>query len=224
MHSWNISAREAIAIQKQLAAQVICTGIPEKIDIIAGVDLAFDKKRELGFCSIILCRFPDLTIIESAFCHDRVTFPYIPGLLTFREGPLFLKTFETLDRRPDLILFDGQGMAHPRGLGIASHMGLLLNVPTIGCAKSKLFGEYQQPCSEKGSRSALIDKDGNRIGIVLRTRHGVKPVFVSPGHLTGVEESADIVMRCVVKYRIPEPIRAAHNSVGDYKRSILEKK
>jgi deoxyribonuclease V len=221
MHPWNISAGEAIDIQRRLSKRILFSGIPEKIQCIAGVDLAFDKKNNLGFCGIVLLGFPDLDIIQITFYHDEVHFPYIPGLLSFREGPIFLKTFELLEKRPDLIIFDGQGIAHPRRLGIASHMGLLLNISTIGCAKSRLYGSYEEPGREKGARSYLFDRDGERIGMVLRTRYSVKPVFVSPGYMAGIEESADIIMQCVNRYRIPEPIRVAHKSVGEYKRSFL---
>ena len=222
MHSWNVSAGEAIGIQRRLSKKILFSGIPEKIQCIAGVDLAFDKKSSMGFCGIALFGFPDLDIIQVAFCRDEVHFPYIPGLLSFREGPIFLKAFELLEKKPDVIIFDGQGIAHPRKLGIASHMGLILHIPTIGCAKSRLYGDYEEPAMEKGSRSYLLDRNGEPIGVVLRTRHRVKPVFVSPGHMTGIEESADIVMNCVGRYRIPEPTRIAHKRVGEYKRSLLQ--
>lgn len=222
MHPWNVSAGEAIDIQRRLSKRILFSGITENIRCIAGADLAFDKKSSMGFCCIALLGFPDLNIIQVAFYHDEVRFPYIPGLLSFREGPLFLKSFELLEKRPDLIIFDGQGIAHPRKLGIASHMGLLLHIPAIGCAKSRLYGDYEEPEMEKGSRSYLLDRDGERIGMVLRTRYKVKPVFVSPGHMTDIEESADIVMHCVGRYRIPEPTRIAHRRVGEYKRSFLQ--
>jgi deoxyribonuclease V len=222
MHSWNVSAGEAIDIQRRLSKRVLLGGIPGKIQCIAGIDLAFDKKNNLGFCGIALLGFPGLDILQVAYYHDEVHFPYIPGLLSFREGPIFLKAFELLEKKPDLLIFDGQGIAHPRKLGIASHMGLLLHIPTIGCAKSRLYGDYEEPEMEKGSRSYLLDRDGERIGMVLRTRYRVKPVFVSPGHMTGIEESADIVMHCVGRYRIPEPIRIAHRRVGEYKRFFLQ--
>ncbi len=224
MHSWDLAASEAIKLQKNLGAKVICRGKPKKIKTIAGADLCFDKSRELGFCCITLMSYPDLEILQVYSYYDKVTFPYIPGLLSFREGPLFLKTFEKLEKSPDLIVFDGQGIAHPRRLGIASHMGLILDIPTIGCAKSKLTGEYKEPGLKKGDRSFLYDKSGKDIlGIVLRTRDNVKPVFVSPGYKVGLKESAEIIMTCVKKYRIPEPVRMADIEVGKYKRIVRRK-
>ena len=151
----------------------------------------------------------------------KIKFPYIPGLLSFREGPLFLKTYKKIKSKPDLIIFDGQGIAHPRKFGIAAHLGLFINIPTIGCAKSKLYGEYTEPEKIKGARSYLFNKEKNKIGIVLRTRTNVKPVFVSPGYLVGIDEAADIIMNCIDKYRIPEPIRFADQAVSEYKKSIL---
>lgn len=221
MHTWNLSISEAVKLQKKLAKRIICKGRPKKIDCIAGTDLAYEKSRRLGFCTIILFSYPSLKIIETYFSHDTVEFPYIPGLLTFREGPLFLKTFIKIKAKPDVIIFDGQGIAHPRKLGIATHMGLFLNIPTIGCAKSKLYGSYDEPGIGKGEESLLYDKNNSPIGTVLRTRKNVKPVFISPGYKIGIEESKEIIMNCAIKYRIPEPVRIAHIEVEKYKRSRI---
>lgn len=221
MHSWDLSINEAIELQKELSKKIICRGKPGKIDFIAGVDLAYDKKKNLGFCVIVLFTFPGLEIYRVYCHHDVVKFPYVPGLLSFREGPLFLKTFPKLHIKPDLIIFDGQGIAHPRRLGIASHMGLFLEVPSIGCAKSRLYGNYEEPGVEKFSRSMLYDKENRPIGTVLRTRSEVKPVFVSPGHLIGIDESVEIIKKCVTKYRLPEPTRIADIEVAKYKKSYV---
>jgi deoxyribonuclease V len=224
MHSWDLEPSEAISLQKKLSGKIICGGEPEKIKTIAGADLSFEKIKKLGFCSITLLRYPDLEVLKVYSYYGKVKFPYIPGLLSFREGPLFLKTFEKIKEAPDLIVFDGQGIAHPRRLGIASHMGLILDIPTIGCAKSRLTGEYKEPDIKKGDRSYLYDKTGKDIlGIVLRTRDKVKPVFVSPGYKIGINESAEIIMNCVKKYRIPEPVRIADIEVGKYKRIVRRK-
>jgi len=220
MHTWNLSASEAVKLQKKLAKRIICKGRPKKIDCIAGADLAYEKSRQLGFCAVILFSYPGLNILDTCFSHDTVEFPYIPGLLTFREGPLFLKTFKKIKTKPDVIIFDGQGIAHPRKLGIAAHMGLFLNIPTIGCAKSKLYGSYDEPGTDKGAESLLYDKSNSPIGTVLRTRKNVKPVFISPGHKIGIKESKEIIMNCVIKYRIPEPVRIAHIEVGKYKNYL----
>jgi deoxyribonuclease V len=151
---------------------------------------------------------------------DKISFPYVPGLLSFREAPLIISVFKTVEAVPDCIIFDGQGIAHPRRFGIASHVGLILGIPSIGCAKSRLYGLHEEPGSDCGSRSRLVDAHDQPIGVVLRTKKNVQPVFVSPGHLIGIEESADIIMECRDGYRIPAPTRLAHIRVGEYKRSM----
>ncbi len=217
----DLSPQEAIALQRKLANDVIAIGMPDTIRLIAGIDLAFSKFDSLGFCAIILLEYPELAVVEEQFGSGTVSFPYIPGLLSFREGPLFLETFKKLKSRPDLLIFDGQGIAHPRRLGIASHMGVLLDIPAIGCAKSRLYGTFDDPAGRAGSRSYLRDADGTKIGTVLRTRDNVRPVFVSPGHRVGIDESAEIIMNCVRNYRIPLPTRIADIRVKEYKRSVL---
>jgi len=214
--------KEAINLQKELSKKVLCYDKPKKIDYIAGVDIAYDKNSNLGFCAIVIFGYPNLEIIKIYHSYDKIQFPYIPGLLSFREGPLFLKTYKKIKHNPDIFIFDGQGIAHPRKVGIATHMGLLINTSTIGCAKSKLFGNFEEPFKEKGSKSYLYDSVNNKIGIVLRTRYNVKPIFISPGHLIGINESADIIIKCVTKYRIPEPVRIADIEVSKYKKSILK--
>lgn len=219
MHPWDVTPREAVEIQRSLAGKVVCRGRPGRIGFIAGVDIAFDKDTGNGFCGIIVFTWPFLGVVEERFLKDRLLFPYVPGLLSFREGPLFLKTFSLLDAKPGILVFDGQGIAHPRGLGIASHMGVILGLPTIGCAKSRLYGTYEEPGPGKGSRCPLYGKGGDIIGVVLRTRSGVRPVFVSPGHRIGIEEAADIMMECAGPYRVPVPTREAHIRVGRYRGS-----
>lgn len=220
IHSWNLTPKEAIRIQKDLAPKVITKGKPKRIGLVAGADLAYEKDKDLAFCVIVVFQFPELKIFEKVSHVMEVKFPYIPGLLSFREGPIVMETLKQLQNQVDLILFDGQGIAHPRRLGIASHIGLLLDLPTIGCAKSKLIGEFKEPKQEKGSKEILWDKQGKQLGTVLRTRTNVKPIFVSPGHRFGFEESTEIVMQCVTKYRIPEPTRIADIEVEKLKQSI----
>ena len=207
--SWDVSPGEGIELQRQLKKRIDLTpfkGMPEKI---AGADVSYDKGSNLFFAGIVVLSFPGMEIIDEASARGKVDFPYIPGLLSFREGPLLIEAFGMLETVPDLIIFDGQGIAHPRGLGIASHLGILLNIPSIGCAKTKLWGDYIEPAREKGSRSPLTMK-GEEIGAVVRTKSGVKPLFVSPGHLVDMRGSVDIVLTCSKKYRLPEPTRQAH--------------
>ncbi len=216
-NKWICNVQEAIAIQKTIAQRVVIQGKPKKIKYVAGIDVALTP-RGVGFCIIAVFEFPKLTFCQEVFSSDPVTFPYVPGLLSFREGPLVVKAFEKLAIQPDILIFDGQGIAHPRRCGIASHIGVLLDVPTIGCAKSRLCGTYEQPGINKGDRSYLYDND-QCIGVVLRTRSCVKPVFVSPGHKVGIDEAADIIMQCTDNYRVPLPTRYAHCRVGEYKRA-----
>lgn len=218
-HAWDISVQEAIRLQRELAGRIQCRGMPGRVRFIAGADLAFNERNAEGYCVIVVLSYPRLEVVEERFCRDAIGFPYVPGLLSFREGPLFLKTFAQLSVKPDLVIFDGQGIAHPRGLGIASHMGLILGVPSIGCAKSRLSGRYEEPGELRGSQSPLRGNNGELIGAVLRTRDRVRPVFVSPGHLIGVHESVRMIMSCADGYRIPLPTRLAHRRVGEFKRS-----
>ncbi len=213
---WECSVQEAIAIQKNLAGNAIIKGKPEKINYIAGIDIALTPDGT-GYCIIAVFSFPALELCEEVFSSDTINFPYVPGLLSFREGPLVMKAYERLSIKPDVLVFDGQGIAHPRRFGIASHIGVLLDIPSIGCAKSRLFGTYSEPEPDRGSRAYLYDNE-EIIGVVLRTRSHVKPVFVSPGHRIGIDEAADIMMQCTGNYRIPVPTRYAHCRVTEYKR------
>jgi len=217
-HSWNFTPSGAIEVQKRLAGRIVAVGMPPRLDLVAGIDLAFDKKTALGFCAVIVVRYPSMEAVEEVTVSGEVTFPYVPGLLSFREGPLIERAYNMLAKKPDCIIFDGQGIAHPRRLGIASHLGLVLGVPSIGCAKSRLYGTHDEPGTERGDRAYLRDPRGEVLGIVLRTRRGVKPVFVSPGHLVGVDEAAAILLSCAGKYRVPEPTRLADIRVEAYKK------
>ncbi len=222
MHSWNLSTNEIVLLQEKMATQVVIKGMPYPIDTIAGIDLAYHKEKNLGFCAIVVLSFPQLDIIDIYYEYETVDFPYISGFLSFREGPLIEKTFKKVRQKIDLILFDGQGIAHPRKLGIASHMGLLFDIPTIGCAKTKLSGSFKEPDLKKGSKSYLLDKENHKIGVVLRTKDNVNPMYISPGHLIGVDEAADIALQCVSQFKITEPTRLADIEVARYKKEILE--
>lgn len=182
---------------------------------MAGADMAIDG--ELGYAGIIIYRFPDMVEIERQYAVLKIEFPYVPGLLAFREAPILLKAFEKVRTDPDIIMFDGQGIAHPRGLGIASHMGLFLGRPTIGCAKSRLVGEYREPGHNAGDWSPL-ELDKRVVGAVLRTRKNVKPVFISPGHLIDLPSSIEIALACLDRTRIPKPTREADHFVDELKR------
>jgi len=203
---WPVDIGEARRIQFELASRIRCMPLRRRVRFVAGVDAAFSEDRV--FAAACLYAFPELEPVEDAAVPERLNFPYVPGYLTFREGPAILKAVAALGRKPDLILVDGQGIAHPRRLGIAAHIGVLLGVPTIGCAKSRLVGEFREPGRRRGCRSPLRF-GGRTVGSVLRTRTGVRPLFVSPGHLIDIPDSVRIVLRTTAGFRIPEPLRRA---------------
>lgn len=219
-HDWNITPAQAIALQHQLVAEVI---YDQPIDLsgvrlVAGVDVSVKPDpngKDRSQAAVAVLSFPDLKPVETALAQMPTLFPYIPGLLSFREGPVLEEAFKKLQCEPDVFIFDGMGRAHPRRIGIATHMGLWLQKPTIGCGKTLLTGHYHEPLDERGAYSDLVDK-GEVIGAVLRTRPGVKPVYISVGHLTDLSTSVELVMRCTTKYRLPEPVRAAHNAAGQF--------
>lgn len=217
LHSWNVSPREAILIQEQLANKIKTQALIKTPQIIAGADIAFDKVSNKAFAGIVILQYPSLEVVKEYTLEDEVLFPYIPGLLSFREAPILLRLFKKVTPAPDLLLIDGQGIAHPRRLGLASHLGLYLNCPTIGCAKSRLIGSYQEPGVKKGSSSPLLDKQTETIGAVLRTKDGCKPIFVSIGHQIDLDNALYWTLKCTAGYRIPEPTRLAHNLVEKFK-------
>lgn len=221
LHDWNITAAEAIALQKQMAAQIDYHR-PIDLDairLVAGVDVSVHTDAVTGAATsqaaVVVLSYPDMQVIETALAQMPTPFPYIPGLLSFREGPVLEIAFGKLQAEPDAFIFDGMGRAHPRRIGIASHMGLWLQKPTIGCGKTLLTGHFHEPPNERGAFSDLVDR-GEVIGAVLRTRVNVKPVFISVGHLADLATSVELVMRCTSKYRLPDPIRAAHNAAGAF--------
>jgi deoxyribonuclease V len=216
LHEWDLSCKEAIEIQRSLASQVRFTAMKKKPTMIAGLDCAFSKNGKRIFAAAVVIDTADFSIIETTTASRKVVFPYIPGLLSFRETPACIDAIEKLETRPDVFIVDGQGIAHPRRLGIASHIGLLIDKPTIGCAKSRLIGTFREPGSKKGSHNPLMDS-GEEIGAVLRTRTDVKPVYVSVGHKCTLDDAISIVLGCTTKYRLPEPSRLAHQLVGQAK-------
>jgi deoxyribonuclease V len=215
LHRWDVTHREAVDIQQELKEKLILhdEDVIEPIKTIAGADVSYEKRKGLLFAAVVLLSWPAMDIIEDAYSIEEVRFPYIPGLLTFREGPPLLKAFEKLNHSPDAVIFDGQGIAHPRGIGLASHIGLFLDIPTVGCAKTRLIGSYDPVGNRVGDCSSMTYKD-RTIGAVLRTREKVKPVFVSPGHRIGLQRAVELVLSCCTGYRLPEPTRRAHLAVN----------
>jgi deoxyribonuclease V len=208
-HSWSLTVDEAIAIQEQLQTEVITEDkLKEPVEYVAGVDMGFEANGTISHAAVAVLSFPDLQLVETSVARRPTSFPYIPGFLSFREIPAVLDALEKVKITPDIILCDGQGIAHPRRFGIACHLGLLVDIPTIGVAKSLLIGKYQELPETRGSWQALIHND-ETIGAVLRTRTGVKPVYVSTGHRISLATAIDYVMRCTPKYRLPETTRIA---------------
>jgi deoxyribonuclease V len=210
LHSWDVDYKTAVAIQADLRGKLVLSDDgPGDIRIVAGADISCTKGDDRVFAAVVLLDASTLEVVEEACHSDRISFPYIPGLLSFREGPSLLRAFEKLRRRPDMVLFDGQGIAHPRGFGLAAHMGLILNLPSVGCAKTRLIGTFEEPGTSRGQCSPLM-REGKQIGAVVRTKDRVKPVFVSQGHRVSLERAVEIVLQCARRYRISEPIRRAH--------------
>lgn len=209
LHDWNLDTETAIALQKELAQRVILEDRVGEVHYVAGVDMAINEEHEAARAAVVLLSYPDLEIVERHIYEEPVRMPYVPGLLSFREAPAVLGALDQLRQRPDLIMADGQGIAHPRRIGIATHLGLWLDIPTIGCAKSLLTGTYKKTdlAEEAGSWVPLISHH-ETIGAVVRTRTGVNPMFISPGHLISLETSIRYVLACS-KYRLPEPTRQA---------------
>ena len=210
LHKWNLSPAEAVDLQRQLAGQVVLRDcLAEQPKLVAGADVSYCWHGEQFHAAVVVLRLPDLQQVAEASTCARVTFPYVPGLLSFRELPILLEAFQKLPLRPDLVMVDGQGIAHPRRLGLASHLGLWLDLPTVGCAKSRLCGEYDPPGEQRGEQSPLLDK-AEKIGAVVTTRDRVKPMFISPGHKIDIPRSVEIVLTSCGKYRLPDPTRQAH--------------
>ena len=211
LHSWDVTPEEARRLQNGLRTQVVKTDRFGKINTVAGVDIGF--KKDIARASVVVLSFPGLQVVDSVVTESPVRFPYVPGLLSFREIPPLLTAFTQLQTEPDLIIVDGQGIAHPRRFGLASHLGLILNKPTIGCAKSRLWGRYEEPETEHGSYTYLMDKD-EVIGAVVRTRKNVKVVYISIGHRISLDSARTLTLACCRGYRLPETTRYAHNAAS----------
>lgn len=210
-HAWNLAPKQAAALQSDLAKKIVAKGKPA-IRFIAGVDVHPADNADMMRAAICVCSYPALELIEQKTALVKTSFPYVPGLLSFREGPAALAAFQKLKQQPDVILFDGQGIAHPRRFGLASHLGLLLNIPAIGCAKSRLYGSCGEPGTHKGDLSYLLNEKREIIGASLRTRDNVKPLYVSVGHKVSLDFALKTVLACCVKHRQPDPLRLAHHA------------
>lgn len=216
LHSWNVGNAEARAIQQQLRARVISEDRLGPVHYVAGVDVGFEQSNTITRAAVTVLSFPALELKDQALARRPTSFPYIPGLLSFREVPAVLDAFARLNIRPDLVLCDGQGIAHPRRFGIACHIGVWMDIPAIGVAKSRLIGTHDEVPDCKGGYADLYDH-GERVGVVLRTRVNVRPLYISIGHRISLETAIDYVMRCTTRYRLPETTRYAHKLASNLK-------
>jgi deoxyribonuclease V len=224
LHDWDVSPREAIALQQQLRHQVQTMPLEHPAQLVAGCDISFDRFSEDVHAGIVVIRLPELEIVDSASVTTKARFPYIPGLLSFRETPALLEVWERLQTRPDVVMIDGQGYAHPRRFGFACHFGLLVGVPTLGCAKSLLVGKFENLADAPGSTAPILHQD-EVVGMALRTRERVAPVFVSVGHLIDLPSAVSVTLDAArgaapaARYRIPAPTRFAHLLVNEVRRA-----
>jgi deoxyribonuclease V len=217
LHDWTLAPREAVELQKQLRADVRVAPLARPIKTIAGADISFNKFSKTVYAGLVVLALPSLEVIEEVCVVSEISFPYVPGLLSFREAPSVLEAWAKLKTEPDAVMFDGHGLAHPRRIGLASHVGLILERPTLGCAKSVLVGKYEEPEKERGAWTEMIDK-GETIGAALRTKTNVQPIFVSVGHLIDLAGAIDLTLECDGGYRQPEPTRRAHHLVNALRR------
>ncbi len=213
LHRWDVTPRRAASIQERLRERLVLRAGPRRPLTVAGADVSYDRGGDTLYAAVVTLALPALEVVEAVTATGRARFPYVPGFLSFREAPIVLRAFGRLRARPDLLLCDGQGIAHPRGFGLASHLGVLLDLPTIGCAKSRLVGEHEEPEARAGSAAPLTYR-GRRVGTVLRTRDAVSPIFVSPGHRIGLKAAVHWTLACCGGHRVPEPTRRAHIEVN----------
>ncbi len=220
LHPWNLSYPDAVSLQKTLQRRVRVKPLSLKnIRFVAGADIAVSKPLDRLVAAVVVYSFPELERVETCFAKTRIVFPYIPGLLSFREIPVLIECLKAIRSPVDVILCDGHGIAHPRGLGLASHLGLIVGKPTVGCAKSRLVGTHGEVGLVRGDHTPLFH-GGRRVGTVLRTRDDVKPLYVSPGHLVDHVASRRLALACVSRYRLPEPTRWADRMAGEEKRTM----
>lgn len=219
LHEWEMTPKEAVELQKELRERVRLEPLKRPVETIAGADISFNKFSPVVYAGLVVMRLPSLEVVEEVGVVSETRFPYVPGLLSFREAPSVLEAWSKLKTEPDAVMFDGQGIAHPRRVGIASHVGLMLNRPTLGCAKSVLVGKYEEPGEERGSWSELVDpKKRETVGVALRTKTRTQPIFVSPGHLIDLDGAIRLTLAADGGYRQPEPTRRAHLLVNALRR------
>jgi deoxyribonuclease V len=221
LHDWTVTPREAIELQKRLRERVTLRPLDRRIETVAGADISFNKYEPTLYAGIVVLRLPSLEVVEEVGVVSETKFPYVPGLLSFRESPPVLEAWSKLKTEPDAVMFDGQGIAHPRRVGIASHVGLIIERPTLGCAKSVLVGKYEEPPEARGAWTPLVDK-GETLGAAVRTKDRVQPIFVSPGHLIDLAGAIELTLQCNGGYRQPEPTRRAHLLVNALRRGERE--
>ena len=212
LHDWDLTPKEAVALQRAMAGRVIVRRSRLRIRRVAGADMAFTPDKRYCVAGVVVWDVDAKAVVEERTARNRVCFPYVPGLLSFREAPAVLAAIAKLETEPDAFMFDGQGYAHPRRFGLACHVGLWLDRPSLGCAKSRLTGTHDEPAAERGAAAPLWDAN-EQIGLVLRTRDRVKPVYVSVGHRIDLTTAANLVLACTTRYRLPEPTRLADQLV-----------
>lgn len=220
LHPWELTPREALTLQQELRHKIVLEDRLNPLRHIAAADISYSRHSGCSYGGVAVFTYPGLKLVEEQTAYGDTGFPYVPGLLSFREGPVALEAFRKVKQAPDLILFDGQGLAHPRGFGLASHLGLILNRPSIGCAKSLLYGRCREPGKSRGAHSPIMDEEGRVIGVVLRTRDRVSPIFVSQGHKVSLDTAVEIVLSCCTGYRIPHPLRYAHELVNRLRKEV----
>ena len=221
-HEWPKSPNDAVKLQNELKSRIDVSVTLGRPELITAVDTAYSGKANRLYAAAVTLKYPSLEHLERAVAESEVRFPYIPALLAFREGPVIMKALTRLQTVPDLLIFSGHGLAHPRGVGMAAHLGILANIPSIGCARKCLVGDYRNPPQEKGSCSSLFVSDVE-VGLVYRTKSNVKPMFVSPGHRCTIRDAFEIVSSCLTEYRMPEPLRLAHLFANKFKQSAERK-
>ncbi len=219
-HAWDLSPTEAVALQQELKTQIALQPLPRPVGLIGGADISFNLYSDIFYAGIVVLNYQTLEVVETATFRQRVDFPYVPGLLSFREIPSLLLAWEKLKQKPDVVMVDGHGIAHPRRMGIATHFGLVTGTPTLGCAKKILTGKFAALGPERGDFSPIVDR-GQAVGYALRSKQRVNPIFISPGHLLDLRGALDIARHCLLKHKLPEPTRRAHLLVNEFRKSEM---
>lgn len=217
----NITPKEAIQVQKTLREEIQLQPLDEQVELVGGADISFNRGSDEVHAGIVVLSLPELNMVARSLISTHISFPYIPGLLAFRELPALIRAWNQCRLKPDVLILDGHGLAHPRRMGIATHFGILEDHPTIGCAKNVLAGTYEEPASTKGSFSYLHDKN-EKIGMAFRSRTNVNPIYISPGHKVNFEDTIDVILQSLSKYKLPETTRAAHRLVNELRRGEIE--